>query len=157
MEAIKYLLELIHKIPNWEKDISSGNIKGTGIEGIAHKASSRIEFILREALHQYIDICNLQTKYFGMFPNDNLDKLTLGNVIHRIHDLRNLLKNCPNYYNITKGKLLSKAKLMKINELRILLEHNPDENEAELISNTKQLLDYINEILNHPFFNILRK
>jgi len=49
----KYFIELKDKIRKWKNDISSFKVKGTGIEGIAHKASSRFELIMREALEHY--------------------------------------------------------------------------------------------------------
>lgn len=156
MKIYKYFLELKEKIPNWKKDIYLSNVKGTGIEGIAHKASSRFELILREALIKYIDICALKNKYYEKYPNDIIDKLTLGDVIHKIKFLGSSFKTSYNYCKITQGKIIPYDKLFKINDLRKLLEHYPEENEPELIKNTIRLLDHIYNILGHPFFNVLQ-
>ena len=61
----KYFIKLTEKIPKWKNDISSFKVKGTAIEGIAHKASSWFELILRKVLIQYIDICDLKNVYYG--------------------------------------------------------------------------------------------
>lgn len=157
MKTNAYLTELRKKIPIWIRDISSGDIKGTGIEGIAHKASSRFELSLRTALIQYIDICSLNNKYYAKFPNDIIDKLTLGEVIYRVNFLSDFFKTNYNYCKIAQGRLLPKDILREINDLRKLLEHYPEENEPALIKNTINLLNQIYKIINQPFFNITRK
>lgn len=83
------ITKLQQDIERWTEEVSSGEARGTLLQGIAGKAVNRFENLLRELLGYYLNLCGVS--YVAALATDfndkPLDKLTLGEVVQSFDKL----------------------------------------------------------------------
>ncbi len=169
MPLAQQVSKLRENVMRWRDELSSGNARGTHVEGIAAKAVNSFEAILHESLRYSLEACNVPYKpeLASKVNNKRFDKLTLGDVVRTLEGAEEELTKRLRSVSSDAAILLKdrslvdgshKQRLNQINKLRRLLTHHRDEfskDEPTLIANTKQLVGTIREELEEPFFKIM--
>lgn len=147
---------LLLNITRWEKELSTGEARGTLLSGVAGKAANGFENLLRQRLAQLLAVSDLtyESELASDFHGKSLQKLTMGEVIQSLDKLGGKLSRL-----LGKDLLLRKghkSRLAEITALRNLLHHHFEErfarDEADLVSNTGRLLSLVREELSEPLF-----
>jgi hypothetical protein len=169
MSPKESISKLKENIVRWTEEVSSGEDRGTLLEGIAGKAANSFENLLRESLEYYLAFCDLSydSELAPDFEGKPLSKLTIGQVVQSFEKLDEKLtlrlRSIPNAQEYLKNRRLvgsQKNVLQRITKLRNLLHHNREvfaDNENTLTTNTVELLSLVKRVLVSPLFEVIAK
>lgn len=154
-------------VARWQGEFRSGKLRGTLLHGIASKAVSRFEILLRDLLQWWLSACAIDydQELKHQMEGKSLEQLTMGQTKECLVKLNQEFTSCwrarfPELgYRLRSRRLLippEEHRLNKILNIRKKLYHHGhyDKKEAALRSDTESLLSVIRELVAAPLFQL---
>lgn len=156
--------KLVNSLSKWNKQLAAGGLGDTHMGGIAGKAATQFEQLLRDVLAAYLVQCGLDYAS-SLKPKLRKDvlRLTLGELIQCLRMLNEELTQCLR----SQGPLFKPFLLMrrlvipkefdvldKINEMKQKLSHRREEFDEDPVNNTSELLSWTSQALALPLFQM---
>jgi protein-tyrosine-phosphatase len=167
-DFFKTIDKLKNDLVRWKHERETGKLRGTLLIGIASKAASRLDKLLRELLKFYLSMCGVD--YDQMLRTDmkgkDIDKLTMGQSLECFEKMNKQFTKCCRNVSPEGAQCLKNRRLLTNSVAKQLGQvidiwnrlHHPEEYEndvATLENDIGQILTLIQGILADALFELV--